>query len=334
MTGDKYDTLFLIAQAVKSGLPLAEAIRLTIGNGAGLNDRKFLHLADLLDKGAVPIEAVRQSALPVALRNLFETALVSNDFSATFDELTEKEIGRILSFQKVVQALAYPCLLLFFTILAAWFLMVFTVPQFEAIYTDFGTELPDMTNALLETSHLFLSPLGNVMVVVMLAVLIFGIPVLFPRVWFCVPILGHVFRCISSSRFLRQLGSLVQRQVPLPDALEQCGGMMRNRAYRKDCRRAATDARKGMDLTEIVCRYYWLFPAWLAPMVEADGSPESLTKSFKRTAETVEQQRDYSISLIQILSLPFFIMVIFSVVMFLVVALFMPLVKLISDLSM
>ena len=126
---------------------------------------------------------------------------------------------------------------------------------------------------------------------------------------------------------------MVLRNVPLPEALEQCGKAMRNSAYRRDCRNAAAAARKGMSFAEIALRYYWLFPAWLAPMIAADNLRETLSKSLRRAADTVEQQKDVSILFLQTLSLPLFILFMFITLGTIISAMFMPLVKLISDLS-
>jgi type II secretory pathway component PulF len=108
---------------------------------------------------------------------------------------------------------------------------------------------------------------------------------------------------------------------------------MRNVAYRRDCRDAAAAARKGMSFAEITLRYYWLFPAWLAPTIAVGNRRESLSKSLRRAAETVEQQQDMSIMFLQTLCLPLFVMFIFCLMVALVMALFMPQVYLITSLS-
>jgi type II secretory pathway component PulF len=132
---------------------------------------------------------------------------------------------------------------------------------------------------------------------------------------------------------LRQLANYVSRNMPLSEALEACGKTMRNSAYRSDCHSAAAAARNGMSFAEIALRYYWLFPAWLSPMIAIDDMRETLAKSLRRAADTVEQQQDVSVLLLQAIALPLFLMVMFCTVGFLVIALFMPQVTLITQLS-
>ncbi len=328
-----YETLLLIAQAVKSGLPFSAAIRLTVGDRPRQDQAAFLKLAEFLDKGIEPKAAAAQSGLPKPVVELIDVAVGSGDFAGTFDELAKLEIGRSLTIHRVLQALAYPTLLLISCVVVLLVTLTTTVPQFERIHGDFDTEVPVMTQWVFLLSHWVRSPLALVEISVFGAVLFFTVRCCFPRFWFCIPVFGYIGRCLYSARMLRQMANQVSRNIPLPNALEQCAPTMRNIAYRNDCRSAANAARNGMSFVEIALRYYWLFPAWLAPMLAADASPEKLSKSLRRAAETVEQQKDTSILLLQTLSLPLFIMFVFSFLGFFVLALFLPLIKLITSLS-
>ena len=328
-----YETLLLIAQAVKSGVPLATAIRLTVGDQPERKHVPLLRLAELLDKGIEPKVAAAQSGLPKPVIELLDAALGSGDFAGTFDELAKLEVNRTLAIYRVCQALAYP----FFLFVSCVFLwgvaLVLTVPQFEAILREFDTDMPRITVFLVMLSHMARSPLSLLGLGVFVFALYIFIKLLFPRFWLCVPVFGHIGRCLYTARMLRQMANLVSRNVPLPEALEQCGKTMRNSAYRRDCRAAAADARNGKSFMEIAIDYYWLFPAWLSPMIALDDARESLAKSLRRAAETIEQQQSVSILLLQTMSLPLFIIIIFCSLGFLVIALFMPQVKLITDLS-
>lgn len=333
MTGNQYETLLLVAQAVKSGLPFSDAIRLTIGEQKSGSNRKLLRLAELLDQGVEPHEAVKRINFPAALDNLLGVALSSENFPETFDELAGMEIGRSLAIQKILYALTYPLLLFLSSAVTVFSLLTSTVPRFEAIFNDFDARLPVPTQLIIQMSR-WATDGGCVLgLFVLLVVLWFVLRFFFPRFWFCVPVLGNILRSLYSVRLLKQLSGMVSRNVPLPEALERCSQTMRNSAYRKDCRLAAAGAGNGMPLPEIVIRYCWLFPAWLAPVIAADCSPETLAKSLVRAAETVDQQKDTSILFLQTLSLPLFLMLTFSIIGFVVSSLFMPLISLVSCLS-
>ena len=328
-----YETLLLIAHAVKSGVPLSTAIRLTVSDHSKCGGAAFLHFAELLDKGIEPKVAAAQSGLPKPVVNLIDVALTSEDFAGTFNELAKLEIRRSLMIGRVLQALAYPTLLFVSCVFTMVSLLISTTPGYEAIFNDFDTDLPGVTILVIQLSHLVRSPHALLGLGAFAVTLYFAIKILFPRFWFCVPVFGHIGRCLYTSRMLRQMANMVARNVPLPEVLEQCGKSLRNSAYRGDCLAAAASARSGMSFAEIVLRYYWLFPAWLSPMIAVENVRDSLSKSLRQAADTVEQEQDVSVQLLQTISLPLFIMVMFSVIGFFVIAMFMPLVKLITDLS-
>jgi len=328
-----YDILLLIAQAVKSGVPLSTAIRLTVGAQPERRHAALLRFADMLDKGIEPKVAATQSGMPRHVVEMLDTALTSGDFAGTFDELAKLEISRSIAIQRVLQALTYPFILFVGGVACLIEVLVFTVPQYEKIFDDFNTTLPAMTEFVVQLSHMARSPLSLLGLGVFALTLYMSTKLLFPRFWFCVPVFGHIGRSLYTARILRQLANDVSRNVPLPEALEQCGKTMRNAAYRNDCRSAAVAARNGMSFAEIVIRYYWLFPAWLSPMLALDDAREVLSKSLRRAAETVEHQQGGSILLLQTIALPLFLLLSLSMIFFFTTAMFMPLVRLITDLS-
>lgn len=327
-----HETLLLIAQAVKSGVPLATAIRLTVGEQSDRTSATLLRLAGLLDKGLEPKVAAAQSGLPKHVIELLDVALGSSDFAGTFEELAKLEHRRSITICRVAQVLAYPVILFVSCILIAVGLLVITVPPFAEMYDDFYMEPPAMTAWLLQSSLMVRSPMFLVGLGAFAAALYLAVKFLFPRFWLCIPVFGKIGRNLYTAQVLRQMANQIGQNVPLPEALEKCGKTMRNPAYRRDCQSAATAARNGMSLAEIVLRYYWLFPAWLSPVITADKR-ESLPKSLRRAADTVEQQQDASLLALQAVSLPMFILVLGVGVGFFIISLFLPMIAMVEQLS-
>ncbi|MDR1492303.1 MAG: type II secretion system F family protein [Planctomycetaceae bacterium] len=328
--------MLLIAQAVKSGVPLADAVRLSVGSSGAetvAERRAFLRLAILLEKGIELQAAVQQSGFSSAVADLFAVALKTDNFAETFDELARIETNRAMTFNAVCQALAYPIFLFGTSFVFFLIFLLYIMPQFKSIFDDFGIPLPFLTDVLVWISDACRDWSLAIGLAAFIAIFWIGIKLFFPRFLFCIPIIGAVGRSIYMCKTLNQLAFFVLRNVPLAEALEKCGQTMRNAAYRKDCFSAAEAAKRGMSLQEIVLRYYWLFPAWLAPMLVKNNTPESIARSLRRAAETADLQKDSSLLLLQTFSLPFFIVFIFGSVLIAVIAMFMPLLSLVSSLS-
>jgi len=329
-------TMMLIAQAVKSHVPLADAIRLGIEDrlhAPGPFEKSLLRFAERLEKGEDPKVAVTQVGLPQPVVGMFDMALKNTDFAATFDELAQLEASRAASIHRLVLAFSYPVFLLCVMLLTFILFLAFIAPQFAGMFADFDVELPWLTLAIMRCSFMVRTGVLIFGLIVFFAVLYAAQRLVFPRFWYLVPLFGGVARRLVTCRMLRQMACLVRQNVPLPEALEQCGKTMRNAAYRRDCRDAAESARRGMSFAEITLRYDWLFPAWLAPMLNAARSDDDLAKSLRRAAETAEQQKDASLLFVQSMAMPLFVVLMFGGMGILVTAMFMPMVSLITNLS-
>ena len=336
ISGNDGNTMMLIAQAVKSQLPLPDAIRLSIEDHLHKPDafeKSLLRLAERLDKGEDPKVAVTQVGLPKPVVGMFDMALNNADFAATFEELAQQEAARSDSINRLVLAFSYPVFLCCVLLIGLISFLTFIAPNFQAMFNDFDVDLPWVTFAVMQASRMLTT--GTLLIggIVFFAIVIVARRLLFPRFWYLCPLFGGVARKLCMCRMLRQLACLVRQNVPLPEALEQCGKTMRNAAYRRDCFDAANSARKGVSFTEIAFRYDWLFPPWLGPMLNAAKSDADLAQALRRAAETAEQQKDASLLFVQSLSMPVFVIAMFGGFGTLVIAMFMPLVSLITNLS-
>ncbi|MCL2348639.1 MAG: type II secretion system F family protein [Planctomycetaceae bacterium] len=336
LSGDLCETLLLISQAVKSNLPLPDAIRLGLGehfNGSREIDRGLTRLTVMLEQGTDPQKAVREAGLPEQVTAIFEMALKNRNFAEAFAELVRLETSQTTAVNRIIQAAAYPIFLL--VSMAAVFIifLAFIVPKFNAVFLDFGLPLPWLTEFLVRSSELLRTG-SAIYAAIAFCVYLYVLPkLIFPRFWYAIPFLGSIGRSLMTCRILGQMAFLLHQQVPLPEALALCAGTIRNRAYRRECLAAAENARSGRTLTEIVIRYYRLFPAWLAPMLARNPSGESIARSFSRASKTAEQQKESVLMLIQSLMFPVFLIVFMVFIGTLVLAMFMPLLSLISTLS-
>jgi len=90
---------------------------------------------------------------------------------------------------------------------------------------------------------------------------------------------------------------------------------------------------QGHVVCEITLHYDWLFPEWLGPIINAAKSDDDLARSLRRAAETAEMQKDASIHCAQTLALPLFITLMGICFGTLVLAIMMPIMDLIKNLT-
>jgi len=242
--------------------------------------------------------------------------------------------------KKVIGAMIYPAVVITIAVGIVSMIMVFVIPKFETIFADFGTKLPPITQILLDVSRWFAN-WGWAYVV--------ASPIVFMLTWrlirtseggkyatdlikFKVPILGTIIGKSSIGRFTRTLGTLISAGVPILDALnitkETCGNEVFSRALAK-----VHDAiREGESMADPL-RATKTCDAIVINMIDVGEETGDLDKMLMKIADNYDSDVDVLVgSLISILE-PVMVVVLGVIVGFIVIALFMPMISLIQNIS-
>ncbi|MGD0461508.1 MAG: type II secretion system F family protein [Tepidisphaeraceae bacterium] len=243
--------------------------------------------------------------------------------------------------KKVIGAMIYPCVVISIAVGVVSMIMIFVIPKFQGIFHDFHTELPPITQLLLAISNWFAQQYGwayvlvSPIVFVMLMKLIQmseGGKFLVDAVKLKVPILGGILGKTAIARFTRTLGTLISAGVPILDAInitkETCG----NEVYTRALAKVHDAIREGESMADPL-RATKVCDAIVVNMIDVGEETGDLDKMLIKVADNYDNDVDVLVgSLISILE-PVMVVVLGCIVGFIVVALFMPMVALISAIS-
>jgi len=272
--------------------------------------------------------------------------------------------------RKVKGALVYPIVVVLVAVGILAFIMIKIVPQFKKIFDDFGSELPPMTQTLIDISNftvdywylLPLVPIGAVLIIKAIKLIPYG---RFGWDLFIlkVVIFGQLVEKNILSRSSRTLGTLLASGVPILEALnitkETSGNMMFERLFQKtsDSIRDGESIAKPLKVHSIppfnaIAMLFWtvFVPAvgallyltrYKKPVVDdlvvnmVDVGEESgeLDTMLYKVADNYDEEVAVLTESLTSLMEPLLIIFLGGAVGFIVVALFMPLIKLINDLS-
>lgn len=242
---------------------------------------------------------------------------------------------------KVVSAMFYPIIVLLIAILIMAFLLVFIVPKFEAIFADMlgGKPLPALTQFVIATSNLVKDNI--VLLVVGVAVAIFAIKLIgrtpkgaafFDMVLLRSPLFGDLIKKSSISRFSRTLGTLVTSGVPILQALiitrETAGNQVISDAISK-----VHDAVKEGESIVAPLDASGVFPPMVISMIDVGEETGQLPEMLLKVAEVYDDEVDNAVAGLTSLLEPIMIVFLAVVVGTIVIALFMPLISIISGMQ-
>jgi len=141
----------------------------------------------------------------------------------------------------VISSLTYPAILLVVSVLSLVLLLAFVVPQFREIFDSMGDALPYSTKLVVNLSDLI--RVHWMFILLALALVLFLMErwsasvsgrLLLDGMLLEVPLLGKVIRNLQFTVYFRTFGILLQRGVPLVDALRIAVDTVTNVALRKD----------------------------------------------------------------------------------------------------
>lgn len=246
-----------VAGAAGAGLPLGPGLRALAEESPRRRFRNALRaLADDVERGVPLDEAVAAdaAAIPPHLRGIIRAGARSGDIGEVLGRFSAvAAVGAELK-RSFWSALAYPTLAVVLAVALMAMVDGLIVSRFEAIFSDFGIQLPTMTRALLAVSHAVRVswPLLIGLVLALLVAWLFvmvGLPrasrnALLARL----PLIGPLWRYTASAQFCQLLAALLESRLPLPEALRLTGAGIEDATIDLACRTMAASVEQGASL--------------------------------------------------------------------------------------
>jgi Type II secretory pathway, component PulF len=241
--------------------------------------------------------------------------------------------------RKVQGAMIYPVAVLSVATLIVGFIMVFIIPKFKEIFADFGVELPQMTLALIACSdfvarYFYLFPLIPLVGWISIKIIRKNKTGAWVLDWLMlkIPIMGQILKKSTTSRTCRTLGTLIASGVPILEALSISRDTAGNAVFKDAFDHIYAAIREGESMATPL-RETKIVDDMVVNMVDVGEETGALDTMLYKVADVYDEEVEVLVeSLISMLE-PIMVVVLGLIVGFIVIALFLPLVKLLNDLS-
>jgi len=244
--------------------------------------------------------------------------------------------------RKVKSALTYPVLVMVMSAGITFFLVYWFVPQWAAILTDLGLkadDLPAPTQFLIDISNILLHKGWIILLsgaIIMIAHRLFvstrfGRRVM-DRIKLKVPVFGKLHHKICLARFSRTMGTLLTSGVPILQAMETVAGTIGNTIMSDSILEARARIREGDRIGDPL-EASKLFPPMVVHMIGVGEESGSLDFMLQKIADFYEAEVEAALASLTAALEPIMIVSLGFIVGFIVISMFLPLVKVISSLS-
>lgn len=244
--------------------------------------------------------------------------------------------------RKVKSAMTYPVLVMVLASAITLFLVYWFVPQWAQIMVDLGLKRDDMpgsTQFLIDVSHglvkywwIYLLTIIFIIVAQKLFVSTrFGRRVT-DRIKLKVPVFGKLHHKICMARFSRTLGTLLTSGVPILQAMETVSGTVGNTIMADAVMEARARIREGDRIGDPL-EQSRLFPPMVVHMIGVGEESGSLDFMLQKIADFYEAEVEAQLASLTAALEPIMIVLLGFIVGFIVISMFMPFAKVISNLT-
>ena len=337
---EKDITLFTrqLATMLKSGVPLLQAFDIVAkGHGNPAMSKLIYAIRTDVETGSSLKQAFEKH--PLHFEALYTNLIGAGEQAGILDSVLERLAHykeKILAIKgKIKSALFYPIAIVVVAFVITAVIMIFVIPAFKQVFSNFGADLPAMTLAVIAISDIFVEYWWLIFLA------LFGgfwgffytwkrstkMQHAMDRLLLRVPVFGDLVRKSAIARWTRTLSTTFAAGVPLVEALDSVAGAAGNQEYFSATKRIQGEVATGASLNSAM-QGTDVFPNMVIQMVAIGEEAGSLDTMLAKVADYYEQEVDDSVAALSSLLEPMIMVVLGTLIGGLVIAMYLPIFKL------
>jgi type IV pilus assembly protein PilC len=329
-----------------AGLPILRSLRiLEEQQKSGTFKRVVGYVADDIEGGSTLSEAMGH--FPNSFDRLFVNMVAAGETGGVLDLILSRVADFMEKAQKlksrVKSAMVYPIVVLTAAFGILLGLMTFVVPKFNEVLTEMleGEQMHVITRTVLAISAWIAYDFGWVALVGVPFGMVFLMRVIrrfrmgrfvLDTVNLKLPVIGKLCSKVAVTRWTRTLGTLISAGVPILDAINVASETAGNEVFSKMLYNVHNSIRQG-DTFAGPLRQSKTVDLIVSSMVSVGEETGDLDKMLMKVADNYDEQVDVLVNSLMSLLEPIMILCLGSIVMTIVLAIFLPMIQIITGLS-
>jgi type IV pilus assembly protein PilC len=333
-----------LATLIDSGLPLLRSLNvLTKQERDKVLKNTINKVADAVQNGSTFSDAL--ALHPRIFNDLYVNMVKAGEVGGVL----ELVLNRLSEFQekatkiknKIISAMVYPIIVMTMAVGILCFLLVFIVPKFEMIFHELlgNKPLPPVTQFVIGASD-FMKNHGLILLGIGVAVVALykfigrtrGGRLVIDSFKLRMPLFGNLNRKTAISRFARTLGTLVTSGVPILQALNITRETAGNAAIAAAISQVHDSVKEGESIVQPL-EASRAFPPMVVSMIDVGEETGKLPEMLLKIADVYDDEVDNAVAALTSMLEPIMIVFLAVIVGTIVLALFTPLISIITGLQ-
>jgi type IV pilus assembly protein PilC len=329
------------ATMINAGLPLVQCLDI-LSKQTEKEDFRAVIAQTMRDveAGTTLAEALAKKENNKVFDELFVNMVEAGEAGGILDDILQRlatfiEKAEALK-RKIQGAMVYPAVVMTVACLATAFMLIFIIPTFARMFTAFGGDLPLPTKIVMGLSSFLRSywwvMLGGIVGSIVMIRRYYTTEqghMQIDKLLLRVPVLGDVIRKGAVARFTRTLGTLISSGVPILTGLEITARTAGNRVVQEAIMAARASIREGETISAPL-KQSNVFPPMVVQMISVGEETGALDDMLTRIADFYDSEVDTAVDALTSLIEPVMIVFMGAVVGGMVIAMYLPMFKLIN----
>lgn len=262
--------------------------------------------------------------------NMVKAGEAGGNLDSTLDRLADHFEKQQATRQKITSAMAYPIVVAFVAFFVVIFLLTSVVPTFADMFSDFGGELPAITQFVLGASEFMQKAWYLVILFVLLVA--FAIMSLkknpktkyyYDYAMLRMPLFGKMMQKAVLARMTRTLSSLFSSSVPILEAMKIVEQVVENEVIGRVIRDSHDSLERGQSIADPM-KKHWAFPPLITQMISIGEKTGALDAMLGKVADFYEKEVEASTDRLKSLIEPLMIVLLAGIVGTIVISIMVP----------
>jgi type IV pilus assembly protein PilC len=327
------------ATMIDAGLPLVQCLEILASQQDNKSFKKVLNdIRGSVEGGSTFAAALRKH--PKIFSDLYVNMVEAGEAGGILDTILNRlaaYIEKAIQLKKKVKsAMIYPTTIVSVAIAVVTFLLIFVIPTFKSMFEGFGAALPMPTQIVLACSNfvrtyfIFLGAgAAGIVVGLRLYYKTASGRKLIDTILLKLPIFGVLIRKVAVAKFTRTLGTLIASGVAILDGLDITARTAGNKVVEEAVQRTRASISEGRTLAEPL-KASGVFPPMVVQMIAVGEQTGALDSMLSKIADFYDEEVDVAVSNLTSLLEPLLMIFLGLVIGGVVIAMYLPIFKLVS----
>ncbi len=325
------------ATMIDAGLPLVQCLDILSSQQENTTFKKILlTVKEDVESGSTFADALKKH--PKAFNNLYVNLVAAGEVGGILDTILNRlaaYIEKALKLKKQVKsAMTYPTTIIGIAFVVIAVILIFVIPAFEKMFSDFGGALPLPTQIVINISNF----LQDYILVIIGAIVLFVFAAkkfyasekghdLIDDLALKLPVMGILIRKVAVAKFARTMSTMISSGVPILDGLDIVSKTAGNRTVEKAINNVRASISEGKTIAEPL-KESGVFPAMVCQMIEVGEQAGALDTMLSKIADFYDDEVDDAVGNLTAMMEPLLMLFLGTTVGGLVIAMYLPIFKL------